>query len=83
MAPEVLDARVNLHDIQSFKQIDMYAMALVMWEVLWRCNVQEGGTGGREGRRREGRGGMKDGWRICDFDCLFLSLTQRSILVSI
>ena len=42
MAPEVLDARVNLHDIQSFKQIDMYALALVMWEVLWRCNVQEG-----------------------------------------
>ena len=42
MAPEVLDARVNLHDIQSFKQIDVYALAMIMWEVVWRCNVQEG-----------------------------------------
>ena len=42
MAPEVLDARVNLHSTQSFKQIDIYALALVMWEVVWRCNVQEG-----------------------------------------
>ena len=42
MAPEVLDARVNLHNMQAFKQIDIYALALVMWEVVWRCNVQEG-----------------------------------------
>lgn len=42
MAPEALDARVNLHDIQSFKQIDIYAMALVIWEVASRCTTPEG-----------------------------------------
>jgi TGF-beta receptor type-2 len=41
MAPEVLDARVDLHNTQAFKQIDVYALALVMWEVVWRCNVHE------------------------------------------
>ena len=39
MSPEALEARVNLMDIASFKQIDMYAFALVMWEVLSRCCV--------------------------------------------
>ncbi len=39
MSPEALDARVNLLDIESFKQIDMYALSLVMWEVLTRCCV--------------------------------------------
>ena len=39
MAPEALDARVNLKNQQCFKQIDMYAFSLVMWEVLWRCDV--------------------------------------------
>ena len=42
MAPEALDARVNLHDIQSFKQIDIYAMALVIWEIVSRCTALEG-----------------------------------------
>ena len=42
MAPEVLDARVNLHNTQAFKQIDIYALSLVMWEVVWRCNVLQG-----------------------------------------
>nr|BAA82605.1 sALK-5 [Ephydatia fluviatilis] len=39
MAPEALDARVNLQDLESFKQIDIYALALVMWEVAWRCEA--------------------------------------------
>lgn len=39
MSPEALEARVNLLDIQSFKQIDIYAFSLVMWEVLSRCCV--------------------------------------------
>ena len=43
MAPEALDARVNLQDLQSFKQIDIYAFALIMWEIIWRCALQEGG----------------------------------------
>nr|QXY82390.1 TGF-beta receptor type II HduTGFbRIIb [Halisarca dujardinii] len=37
MAPEALDGHVNLSSIESFKQIDAYALALVMWEVLTRC----------------------------------------------
>ena len=42
MAPEALDARVNLQDLQSFKQIDVYALALVMWEVMSRTCVLTG-----------------------------------------
>ena len=45
MAPEALDACVSLHDLQSFKQIDVYAFALVIWEIIWRCALQEGGCG--------------------------------------
>lgn len=38
MAPEVLDGAVNLHDLQSaLKQIDVYALALVVWEIAMRC----------------------------------------------
>ena len=39
MSPEALEAKVNLMDMQSFKQIDMYGFAMVMWEVLSRCCV--------------------------------------------
>lgn len=39
MAPEVLESRVNLEDLESFKQIDIYSMALVMWEMVSRCDV--------------------------------------------
>lgn len=42
MSPEALEARVNLMNIQSFKQIDIYALALVMWEVMSRCCVLTG-----------------------------------------
>ena len=42
MAPEALDARVNLRDIESFKQIDVYALALVIWEVCTRCELSDG-----------------------------------------
>ena len=53
MSPEVLEARlnpldmtlearVNLLDMASFKKIDMYAFALVMWEVLSRCCMLTG-----------------------------------------
>ena len=42
MAPEALDARVNLRDIESFKQTDVYALALVMWEVCTRCKIDDG-----------------------------------------
>ncbi|XP_054724812.1 uncharacterized protein LOC129235146 [Uloborus diversus] len=38
MAPEILDGAVNLRDIESsLKQIDVYALGLVLWEVASRC----------------------------------------------
>ena len=43
MSPEALDASVNLHDTESFKQIDMYALALVLWEIASRCPTHDGG----------------------------------------
>lgn len=39
MAPEVLESRVNLEDLESFKQMDVYSMALVLWEMVSRCDV--------------------------------------------
>lgn len=42
MAPEVLESRMNLENVESFKQTDVYSMALVLWEMTSRCN----GVGG-------------------------------------
>uniref|UniRef100_A0A0E9WZJ0 receptor protein serine/threonine kinase n=1 Tax=Anguilla anguilla TaxID=7936 RepID=A0A0E9WZJ0_ANGAN len=39
MAPEVLESRINLENIESFKQSDVYSMALVLWEIISRCNA--------------------------------------------
>ncbi|KAM7420137.1 hypothetical protein PAMA_014716 [Pampus argenteus] len=39
MAPEVLEARLNLENIESFKQTDIYSMALVLWEMTSRCDA--------------------------------------------
>ncbi|ESN97289.1 hypothetical protein HELRODRAFT_114367 [Helobdella robusta] len=39
MAPEVLDESMEKGHFESFKQADMYSMALVMWELAWRCNA--------------------------------------------
>lgn len=44
MAPEALDAHVNLSNTESFKQIDTYALALVTWEVMTVCQTEEGVT---------------------------------------
>lgn len=43
MAPEVLESRVNLEDLEAFKQMDVYSMALVLWEMASRCHAI-GGT---------------------------------------
>lgn len=43
MAPEVLESRVNLEDLEAFKQMDVYSMALVLWEMASRCIII-GGT---------------------------------------
>ncbi|XP_049584299.1 TGF-beta receptor type-2-like isoform X3 [Syngnathus scovelli] len=37
MSPEALESRVNLEDGESFKQMDVYSMALVLWEMASRC----------------------------------------------
>lgn len=39
MAPEVLESRINLENIESFKQADVYSMALVLWEITSRCSA--------------------------------------------
>ncbi|KAL2080603.1 hypothetical protein ACEWY4_024396 [Coilia grayii] len=39
MAPEVLESRINLENTESFKQTDVYSMALVLWEITSRCDA--------------------------------------------
>ncbi|XP_057184409.1 TGF-beta receptor type-2 isoform X2 [Triplophysa rosa] len=38
MAPEVLESRMDLENIESFKQADVYSMALILWEIMSRCS---------------------------------------------
>ncbi|KAH8023315.1 hypothetical protein HPB51_011758 [Rhipicephalus microplus] len=39
MAPEVLEGAVNLRDCESsLKQVDVYALGLVLWEIATRCS---------------------------------------------
>lgn len=45
MAPEVLEGAVNLRDCESaLRQIDVYALGLVLWEVGTRCGELQGGV---------------------------------------
>lgn len=46
MAPEVLEGAVNLRDCESsLKQIDVYALGLVIWELTCRCSeLYQSGT---------------------------------------
>jgi serine/threonine protein kinase len=39
MAPEKLEARIDVENPESFKQIDVYSLALVLWELLSRCHI--------------------------------------------
>ncbi|KAK7112535.1 bone morphogenetic protein receptor type-1B-like [Littorina saxatilis] len=39
MAPEVLEMLLNVNNFDSFKQADMYAYGLVMWEIAHCCTV--------------------------------------------
>ena len=41
MAPEVLEGAINFQR-DSFLRIDMYAMGLVLWELVARCSVSDG-----------------------------------------
>ena len=40
MSPEALEGRMNLLDTESFKQIDIYALGLIAWEVCNRCSIE-------------------------------------------
>ena len=39
MSPEELLATVDLGSMEAFKQMDIYSMALVLWEIISRCEV--------------------------------------------
>lgn len=41
MAPEVLEGAINFHR-DAFLRIDMYALGLVLWELLSRCTAADG-----------------------------------------
>ena len=41
MAPEVLEGAITFTR-DAFLRIDMYALALVMWEILSRCTAASG-----------------------------------------
>ena len=43
MAPEVLDGTLNERSFESFKAADMYALGLVYWEILRRCQSNSNG----------------------------------------
>ncbi|KAM4608719.1 LOW QUALITY PROTEIN: TGF-beta receptor type-2 [Polymixia lowei] len=60
MAPEVLESRVNLEDLEAFKQMDVYSMALVLWEMASRCHAV-GEVKGYE---------PAFGSRVCDQPCV-------------
>ncbi|XP_055347719.1 TGF-beta receptor type-1-like [Paramacrobiotus metropolitanus] len=37
LPPEVLDSNLNLTNFESIKAVDVYALALVLWEICHRC----------------------------------------------
>lgn len=41
MAPEVLEGAINFQR-DAFLRIDMYAMGLVLWELISRCTAADG-----------------------------------------
>ncbi len=41
MAPEVLEGAINFQR-DSFLRIDMYALGLVLWELVSRCTASDG-----------------------------------------
>ena len=42
MAPEALTAKINLNDLDSFKQMDVFSLGLVLWEIFSRCEIEGG-----------------------------------------
>ena len=50
MAPELLDATMATGSFEAYKQQDVYAFSLVLWEVARVCGVDGGAAGGDEYR---------------------------------
>ena len=42
MAPEILNETINMKSFESFKQVDVYALGLVLWELCRRCTGRNG-----------------------------------------
>ena len=42
MAPEILGETMNMNHFDSFKQADIYALGLVMWEICRKCSDKNG-----------------------------------------
>lgn len=42
MAPEILDESINMASFESFRRVDVYGFALMMWETTRRCMTHEG-----------------------------------------
>lgn len=58
MAPEVLEGAINFQR-DSFLRIDMYAMGLVLWELVSRCSEADGeSNGARTYLATQGKGPM-------------------------
>ncbi|OQR73711.1 TGF-beta receptor type-1-like [Tropilaelaps mercedesae] len=39
LSPEILDGSIAMHQFDSFKRADMYALGLVLWELCRRCSL--------------------------------------------
>lgn len=70
MAPEVLEGAINFQR-DAFLRIDMYAMGLVLWELVSRCKAADGEWGGSP--ERPGSGVKSREWG----DPAGLSATRR------
>ena len=42
MAPEILNETINMKSFESFKQVDVYALGLILWELCRRCTGTSG-----------------------------------------
>ena len=45
MAPEILDETIDMSNFDCFKQVDIYAFGLIVWEVCKRCGGKNGEWG--------------------------------------
>ncbi|VDO42710.1 unnamed protein product [Brugia timori] len=41
LAPEILEDNFSINHFETYKTADMYAMGLMIWEIMWRCGNQE------------------------------------------